>query len=124
MKQQPHLGAWFRGLAIAHGIVGLAVYHAPLRDILGAGLWNTIDGHTPREAAFWFLMFAPLLYLAGQLGSRAYAESGTYPSELIRTLLLVCLIGSVLMPVSGFPVGLAVCLLHVRATRQRQAKTA
>ncbi|AFZ67752.1 DUF6463 family protein [Deinococcus peraridilitoris] len=114
-------GFWFRFLAVLHGAVGLAVYPGPLVDLLRAGLWNSVDGSTPRQAAFWFLMFAPMLYLIGLLATQARARTGVYPRALIGTVLAVCLIGTVLMPVSGFPLGLLVCVLARHHTDRRRS---
>lgn len=117
-------GFWIRTLAVLHAAVGIAAFHPTLVDIAREGVFNTVNGQLAREVAFWFLIFAPMLYLFGTLATQARREHGAYPPLLIWTLLLICLFGTVIMPASGFPAGLLVCAQALRHTRTVRTSSA
>lgn len=117
MNNVREVGFWIRALAVLHAAVGIAIFRGPLLEIARSGGFNSVDVDAGRQTAFWFLIFSPLLYLTGRLATQARIQTGTYPPELIRPLLWICAVGTFLMPVSGFPAGLVVCLLALRQTR-------
>ena len=112
--------------ALGHAVVGVVLFHAPLADAVrdgvvgaigpgGSGGSLTVALAFDREAAFWFLLFSPMLLLVGQITSRA-AEAGDGP--LLRligwSLAGNGLVGVVLMPVSGHWIVAALGILVLR----------
>jgi hypothetical protein len=116
---------------IGHALVGLALFHEPLaaivRDgIVGAiGVHLTRDGIQPslgREAAFWFLLYGPILYLLGRVTERAVEGRDAGMLRLLgRNLLGVGVVGAAIMPVSGFWIVIALALLTLRDAGRLEA---
>lgn len=116
-------GFWLRALAVLHAVVGLVIFREPLVDMVLGGLVNTAEGESPQAVAFWFMLFSPMLYLTGLLATESRARTGAYPRVLVLWTLGVCLVGTVIMPASGFPVGLVVCALALRSSTARLGGT-
>lgn len=67
--------SWFMFLlGIAHIVFGLVRFGGPVADALNAGLIGQFAEPEVRRTAFWFLIFGPLLMLAGQVGIHAVAK--------------------------------------------------
>ena len=111
---------------IGHAVVGLVLFNAPLTAILDAGFFNTIqppsyvaNPHFDRIAAFWFLIFSPVLVLLGQLTSRAVRRRDTHTLYAIGWYLLaIGVVGVAVLPVSGNWVLIGLGGLVLRAGRQ------
>lgn len=118
------LGMMLRGLAVLHGAVGLVIYRRPLASVVGDGLVNAFDPHIDRRAAFWFLLFTPVLFMTAQLVDAA-ARRGD--SDTLRTLarnfLGIGALGAAAMPVSGFwfVLGLGALMLRSASALERDA---
>jgi hypothetical protein len=93
------------GMGVLHTLVGFAFADQVLVDILQAGIFNSINGDFTREAAFWFFMFGFLLFSYGQLAYWLTKQGQILPASFGWGLLLVCVIGVVVMPASGFWLG-------------------
>jgi hypothetical protein len=84
---------------VLHNTIGLIFGASVLADIFRSGLFSTV--HPPyyeREAIFWFLFagFAMMLWGALLLNT-------TYiPKVFSVSLLALCVLGAIMMPVSGF----------------------
>ena len=105
-------------LGVGHVAWGLAAYHRPLREIVGAGVVDSVgDGifkraHSdgPRAAGFWFLFAGPLTALCGYLSESAL-RSGDRRAATVSgaSVLAIGAVGAAVMPRSGFlgalPVG-------------------
>lgn len=60
--------AWFLfALGIGHIAFGVIKFRAPLLAALSSGFVGEFSAPEERRTAFWFLIFAPLLMLAGQV---------------------------------------------------------
>ena len=67
--------SWFMFfLGIAHIVFGLVKFAGPVADAVSAGLIGQFSEPEVRRTAFWFLVFGPLLMLAGQVGIHAVAK--------------------------------------------------
>ena len=67
--------SWFMFfLGIAHIVFGLVKFGEPVADAVSAGLIGQFSEPELRRIAFWFLIFGPLLMLAGQVGIHAVAK--------------------------------------------------
>lgn len=85
-----------------HTVVGLIEYRNELQLMVSNGLWNTVvDGEI--SAAFWFMMSGFLLILLGYIADWLMKKKEISPPPAFGwTLLVVCLVGAIAMPVSGF----------------------
>ena len=109
------------GLGIAHAIVGVLKFRRELRGIVNDGVFNAVGNDPQRNAALWFLMVAPPLWLSGHL--LRHAESADdQRTQLVAgsTLIGTGLLGVVVLPKSPFAavigVGVASVLKSRRAT--------
>ncbi|QTN27839.1 hypothetical protein HZ993_21690 [Rhodoferax sp. AJA081-3] len=67
--------SWFMFcLGIAHIVFGLVKFAGPVADAVSAGLIGQFAEPEVRRTAFWFLVFGPLLMLAGHVGIHAVAK--------------------------------------------------
>lgn len=95
---------WFVfALGIAHIVFGLVRFRAPLAEIVAAGFVDQFKHSELRRTAFWFLIFGPLVMLAGHVGVRAVAMGDL---GLLRVLgfymLAIGFVGVVAFPKSPF----------------------
>lgn len=84
---------------ILHNTIGLVFGVSVLADIFRAGLFNTV--HPPyyeREAIFWFLFAGFAMMLWGAL----LLSMSHVPKVFSVGLLVLCVLGAIMMPVSGF----------------------
>lgn len=98
------VGRWIIGVGVMHSVIGFALFAAPLREIAGAGLWNTVRPSLPmRYLAFWFLFGGVATILVGYLADWIERVAGrALPRPLGWTLLGVAIAGVFFTPVSGF----------------------
>ncbi|UJF35568.1 DUF6463 family protein [Paenibacillus hexagrammi] len=96
-----------------HTIVGLILFFKQLLPMISEGLWNTVrHGEWERGTAFWFIMFGFVLIVLGYLADWIMKKAGIpAPSIFGWMLLAICLIGVIVMPVSGFWLGLPQALI-------------
>lgn len=95
-------GYWLIATSLIHLLVGAWLYAEPLADIGRNGIFNAVDPEFDRNAAFWFMMVAPLLFTLGQLCCWAQAQGISLPAFVGWYLLAISVVGVVLMPISGF----------------------
>ncbi|MFC4104134.1 DUF6463 family protein [Paenibacillus xanthanilyticus] len=108
LKRQMGLCLVLTGLL--HTVVGLALFTPDLIPIVTEGFWDTVVGEERlihRENAFWFMMFGFVLMLLGYAVDWMLKKLGATPPVALGWLLMAtCLLGAVIMPVSGFWLGL------------------
>ena len=110
------IGRLLIATALAHVVVGVAVYHRQLRAICDDGILNAVMPHYDRRAAFWFLLFAPALLMLGQITNRAVESGDARTLKVVAwNLLAIGVVGVVLMPISGFWALIALVPLFLRA---------
>ncbi len=118
---QRWVGRWIIGVGVMHSVIGFILFAAPLREILAAGLWNTLNPRTPmRYLAFWFLFGGVAMMLVGYLADWIERVAGqTLPRGLGWTLLGITLAGVVVTPLSGFWLLFPAAFGAVKASRPR-----
>ena len=109
---------------VGHSLVGLVIFHQPLVAIARDGVLATIGPHVVeglgnndmgREAAFWFLLYGPILCLQGQIANHAVARGDAAILRLLAwNLLATGAAGAAIMPVSGFWLVIGLALLAFR----------
>lgn len=106
IKRQVGLFLILTGLI--HTVFGLVVYSGQLEPIIADGLWNTVaEGQWDRATGFWFLMFGFLLMLVGYIANWLMKKKGIAPPASFGWMLFaICLAGVIVMPASGFWLGL------------------
>jgi Family of unknown function (DUF6463) len=104
-------------IGIGHSLLGLVLYRAPLAAIAGDGFVATVlPAHVDRQAAFWFVLFGPILVMLGQIVGRAARRDDAGIVRVVGLWLLAAgIVGVVMMPLSGFWTLIAVGILAVRA---------
>ncbi|MED1797971.1 DUF6463 family protein [Brevibacillus porteri] len=86
---------------LLHTVVGLFFYAEPLQQIVANGFWNAVGRE--EDAAFWFMMFGFLLILLGYMADWVMKKKGMEPPATFGwTILGICVVGVIAMPVSGF----------------------
>lgn len=99
-------GYWLIFTSILHFIGGFVFFADPLAEIAQAGWWNAVSPdpfnlNYEREAAFWYMMISPLLFILGMLCGWIEEQKLIMPAFFGWILLFVTIIGIVIMPVSG-----------------------
>src|SRR5438128_348326 len=122
------LAFFFMLTAVAHALVGLAIFHDPLVAIARDGFVNGVEpqllarglpAYFDREAAFWFMLYAPILLMIGLVTRRAIEVQDVVVLRLIGwTMLFTGGAGVLAMPVSGFWIVLVLGGLVLRAARR------
>ena len=106
-------------LAFGHAAVGFAYYRAELRSIVSDRVVAAVPYRGPKSTAFWFLMPAAPLWMAGHMVS---AAEEAHDAQVLRTVHLVglgtALAGVTCMPISGFWAWLVISLRGLREARQ------
>lgn len=102
--------SWFMFfLGIGHIVFGLVRYKGPVADAVTAGFVGKFSAPEVRRTAFWFLIFGPLLMLAGQVGVHAVAQSDLVLLRLLGIYAFItAVLGAAAFPKSPFWVPLVV----------------
>jgi len=107
-KTKRQMGLTLILTGLLHTIVGLFVFMEQLEPLFTEGLWNTVkDGQFERGAAFWFMMFGFLLMIVGYLADWLMKRKEIAPPAAFGwMILIICVIGVIFMPNSGFWLGI------------------
>ena len=83
-------GRLLMATAVGHALVGLILFREPIAAILNDGLVNAIqpplfaaEARFDRIAAFWFLLFSPVLFLLGQITNWTVEQRDAHSLELV-----------------------------------------
>jgi len=93
--------------AIIHVSFGLLpkVYGSEWRRFAEAKFWRSILLDNDKNmAAFWFVAFGPVIFLAGLAIYELEAGGLALPASIGWTLLAIAAVGAVMSPKSGFTV--------------------
>jgi hypothetical protein len=99
-------GALIAGIGVLHQFVGIALGHKALLDIWNSGVIGQAKGDPLRIAIVWFLFFGFLLIFCGMALHRLEILGARPTSGIAIGFASLCILGIVLMPVSGFWLGL------------------
>jgi hypothetical protein len=102
-------------LGVLHCLTGLVLFKEPLKAAFSEGLIGKFQGHDRRRIAFWFMVFGPLLIMAGHVSIHAVDVHDMALLKMVGFYLLgTSLMGVVAVPKSPFLAALVVsCLLLV-----------
>lgn len=114
------IGPVIMATAVLHTVVGLIFASQPLLDVVNAGVFNAVDPHFDRMAAVWFLFFGAMLFLLGMFVQWALQTTGTLPASVGWVFLLICMVGVILMPASGFWLGIIEAVIMLRISFQQK----
>src|SRR6266540_3777868 len=108
------VAAWVLvALGVGHTVVGLVKFKKPLAEAMRAGFVGQFVGYPDRRTAFWFIVFGPLLVMAGHLAVHAADR------ELLKIigfyLLTISAVGCLAQPTSPFWAGLVAALILIGA---------
>jgi hypothetical protein len=118
-------------VGFGHALWGMVAYRDPLREILragivrsvGDGIFDTNHDRGSRAAAFWFLLAAPLIALSGYLLEAALRRGDARAVKVGgRAVLGIGVVGTTVMPTSGFPAVLPVACWLLHRARQLRAQ--
>lgn len=114
-------GWWLQLLGVAHAGVGVVLYRDVLAEIASAGLINSVPDRGDRATAFWFMAAAPTLWLGGRL-LRSAESAGDLAGQRAAGVVLTAagLVGTAVMPRSGFPAVAAVGSAAIRRSADRR----
>jgi hypothetical protein len=116
---RPWIGHWLIGVAVLHTVFAVAVFHAPLWDMAQRGVFDTVGQNPTAAATAWFVLFGLLLGLLGLATTPLERHDDRSAMQALGVgVLTLCALGLVLMPASGFWLGLpaAIALLCKRRT--------
>lgn len=97
------IGPWLVGISALHTLAAVAFFWRVYADMAMSGLVNTGVVSARNANASWFLLFGLLTFTCG-LAVTALERSGqgSLPRSLGWALLGLAMLGSALMPASGF----------------------
>ena len=103
-------------LGLGHITVGVVRFKNALAGAVRAGFVGQFVGHPDRRAAFWFMIFGPLLVMGGHLAIHAVKTADVGLLKIIGFYLLaVGMVGSLALPKSPFWVGLVASSVLIAA---------
>lgn len=111
-----HMGLTLVLTGLLHQVVGLIIYMDHLQPLVTEGVWNTVqEGQWERNASFWFIMFGFMLMYLGYTAHWLMKRKGIEPPTSFGWMLLIlCVLGAVIMPQSGFWLGIPQAWLLIR----------
>jgi hypothetical protein len=90
-------------LGIGHTLLGFYWFRKPLREAMAEGLIGRFTELPARRLAFWFIIFGPLLILAGHIAIHAAATADLTLLKMTGAYLFVtCVLGTIALPKSPF----------------------
>jgi len=113
MRNAWRISGWYLfAVGIIHNFVGILIVRNILRDILDAGIINSVGDQTDRNAAFWFLFAGFLFNFVGLLWQQQIRRHQEPLSKFAAWgLTAMTVIGALIMPVSGFWIILPLCFI-------------
>ena len=109
------IGHWLMGVAALHTLFAAVVFGEVLLKIAERGLFNSVGTDTLVAAAVWFVLFGfGLALFAMAVNPLERSGQRTALRQLGFGLLLLCVLGIVLMPVSGFWLAIPPALAMLR----------
>ena len=113
-------GWWLQFLGVAHGVVGVILYRQPLAQIARDDIVNSVPDLGDRATAFWFMAVAPNLWLGGRLLRSAVTLGDVAAQRTAGGVLTATgVLGSAVMPISGFWALAAVGIASLRRSARR-----
>ena len=99
----PYIGLTFATAGLLHIFLGFIIFHSPFRDMLRAGVFNSIGFAYDRQAAFWYYYVGVVMLFAGYLLHWIlYVKHMQLPRAAGWLMVLVAAAGIVFIPYGGF----------------------
>jgi hypothetical protein len=95
------VGRWIILVGVIHCVFGAVVFFEPLSRIVGAGVWNAVNGNAGTSLAFWFELFGIMTILFGATVDQIERDQQVFSSFLRYGFSILTLLAIVAMPVSG-----------------------
>lgn len=111
------VAAWIVvALGVGHTVVGLVRFKRPIAEAVRAGFVGQVVAYPERRAAFWFIVFGPLLMMAGHAAVHAARAADRELLKILAFYLLaISTVGALALPTSPFWAGLISALLFIGA---------
>lgn len=104
---RPWIGRWLVGVAVLHTVFAVVVFRAPLWDMAQRGVFDTVGQNPTAAATAWFVLFGLLMGLLGLATTPLERHDDRSAMQVLGVgVLVLCALGLVLMPASGFWLGL------------------
>jgi hypothetical protein len=104
-------------LGVGHIVYGLATFKAPLAQAIASGFVGQFKAPELRRTAFWFMVFGPLLMLAGHTAIYALAQGDPSLLRLVGFYVLgTSVFGALAFPKTPFLLALPASALLVAAS--------
>ena len=116
-------GYWLIAIGIIHIIGNIVYYFEPWSDIVRNGVFNAVDPHFDRGAAFWMLMLSPFVFTLGQFCFWAEEHNVRLPGFMGWNLLITSAFGAFMMPISGFWLLIPPSIFMIVASQSREVKS-
>ncbi len=114
-KHRTWIGHWLMGVAALHTLFAVVVFGRVLLTIAERGVFNSVGTDPLVAAAVWFVLFGFVLaLLALAVTPLEHSGQGAALRKLGFGLLLLCVVGIVLMPASGFWLAIVPALAMLR----------
>ncbi len=114
-------GWWLQCLGLVHAVVGVVLYRQPLAQIVRDRFVSSVPDLGDRATAFWFMVAAPTLWLGGRLLRSAESLGDLAAQRTAGGILTVTgVVGSAVMPTSGFWGVAAVGIASLRRSTRRR----
>lgn len=94
------IGRWVIAVSILHTMFGLVAFTPAIREMLDAGLWDSVGLNPMRRLAMWFLLGGGFMLVAG-LAIDVCEHTGGTLRAIGWALLVITLITIILVPLSG-----------------------
>lgn len=92
-----------KALALLHTVIGAYFFRETLLDWVQAGIFNAVEPHFDRSAAFWCLLAGWFMFLLAQLVQSFEKQHLALPKAFLFSWIALGVAGMVAIPVSGFP---------------------
>jgi len=95
------IGRFLVAVGFIHTLFGVIVFKSTLAILFHEGFFNTVNGQSDRELAFWFISFGVLAMILGWCMDWIESQGTGFPRSLGWILLIFALIVIIIMPISG-----------------------
>ena len=114
-------GIFLMLIAVIHNIFGAVIFSEQLLAIGRHGVFDSIQRHWDRGLAIWFLLFGVVFFLLGALVQWMMNRWGEVPAFMGWGMLALCVLGVVLMPDSGFYLGIPVAIAMLLTPKPKRS---
>ncbi len=96
------IGTMIISIGVIHTVFGLVVFRDVWKELIFAGLFNSVGMDPMRGAVAWFFLFGIPVISYGYMIRWIELTNGKTPSHVKWHLIFLFALGVILMPESGF----------------------